>query len=188
MPFENQINDHIATIKALKPLMPQILAAAEQVIACLENDGKVLWAGNGGSAADSQHLAAELVGRYLHQRNGLASVALTTDTSILTAVANDFGFDQVFARQVEALARPGDVLFALSTSGNSANIMQAVKVAASRKVVTIGMSGNDGGQLADIADINLIVPSHETARIQEAHILIGHLVCEHVDIHFQQAR
>ena len=155
-----------------------IFEAAGLIIMCLRAGGKVLFFGNGGSAADAQHLAAEFIGRFVRERAGLPAIALTTDSSILTAVGNDYGFDQVFARQVQALGRPGDVAIAISTSGNSPNIIEAVKAARKGCLKTIGLSGKDGGLLAKEADLVITVPSTTTARIQECHIAVGHLLCE----------
>src|SRR5438874_3179856 len=155
-----------------------IFDAAGLIIECLSSGGKVLLFGNGGSAADAQHLAAELVGRFVRERAGLPAIALTTDSSILTAVGNDYGFDQIFARQVQALGRPGDVAIAISTSGNSPNIIEGVKAARKGYLKTIGLSGKDGGLLAAEADVVITIASTSTARIQECHITIGHLLCE----------
>ncbi|UQB43406.1 SIS domain-containing protein [Thiomicrospira microaerophila] len=152
-----------------------------QILLCLQQGGKVVWCGNGGSAADSQHLAAEFVVRYKDNRAGLASLALTTDTSILTACANDFGFEQVFARQVSALMRPNDILIALSTSGKSENVNLAVEAAQRLGATSLALTGGDGGRLAQIADQVLCVDSTETARIQEMHLFIGHWWCEALD-------
>jgi D-sedoheptulose 7-phosphate isomerase len=153
----------------------------EIVNACvksLADGGTVMFCGNGGSAADSQHLAAELVVRLTgdYDRQALPAIALTTDTSILTACANDYGFNRIFARQVEALGRPGDVLVAISTSGNSDNVLNAAKSAKDRNMIVIGFAGGDGGKLADSADIALVVPSNDVQRIQESHITIGHIL------------
>lgn len=166
---------------AAEHLAPGLAQAAAAVIASLQQGGKVLFCGNGGSAADSQHLAAELVGRYRYDRPGLPAIALTTDTSILTALGNDYGFDRVFARQVEALAGPADVLIAISTSGQSPNILAAVRAAKKRGATTIAFSGRDGGPLAKSADIALVVASDETPRIQECHIAMGHALCRAVE-------
>src|SRR5205809_3508230 len=155
-----------------------IFEAAGLIIMCLQAGGKVLFFGNGGSAADAQHLAAEFVGRFVLERAGLAAISLTTDPSILTAVGNDYGFDQVFARQVQALGRPGDIAVAISTSGNSPNIIEGVKAARKGYLKTIGLSGKDGGLLAAEADVVITIASTSTARIQECHITIGHLLCE----------
>ena len=155
-----------------------IFEAADLITTCLRAGGKLLFFGNGGSAADAQHLAAEFVGRFVRERAGLPAIALTTDSSILTAVGNDYGFDQIFARQVQALGRPGDVAIAISTSGNSPNIIEGVKAARKGYLKTIGLSGKDGGLLATEADVVITIASTSTARIQECHITIGHLFCE----------
>lgn len=141
----------------------------------------VFFCGNGGSAADAQHLAAELVGRFQKERRGMAAVALTTDTSILTSISNDYGYEYVFARQVEALIQPRDVLVGISTSGNSPNVVRAVEAAKAKAAYTVGFTGRHGGRLADLCDICLKVPADVTARIQEAHILAGHIICQIVD-------
>jgi D-sedoheptulose 7-phosphate isomerase len=155
-----------------------IFEAADLITTCLRAGGKLLFFGNGGSAADAQHLAAEFVGRFVRERAGLPAIALTTDSSILTAVGNDYGFDQIFARQVQALGRPNDVAIAISTSGNSPNIIEGVKAARKGYLKTIGLSGKDGGLLATEADVVITIASTSTARIQECHITIGHLFCE----------
>ena len=178
----NDIRDSIETKEAvLKQLVPAIEKAANRIFDCIKNGNKVLFFGNGGSASDSQHLAAEFVGRYEKERPGLASLALTTDTSILTAVGNDYGFDRIFERQIEALGRKGDVAVGISTSGNSKNVILGVKKAKSLGLFTIVFSGRTGGELKSWADLSLIVPSQKTARIQESHIMIGHILCERVD-------
>src|SRR6266513_563705 len=156
----------------------KIVDAAALITECLGSGGKLLLFGNGGSAADAQHLAAEFVGRFQIERHPLPAIALTTDSSILTAVGNDYGFDQIFTRQVQALGRPGDVAIAISTSGNSPNIIEAVKAARKGYLKTIGLSGKDGGLLAAEADVVITIASTSTARIQECHITIGHLLCE----------
>ncbi|WP_292655827.1 D-sedoheptulose 7-phosphate isomerase [Nitratifractor sp.] len=158
-----------------------IEAAGRLMLQTLQNGNKVLLCGNGGSAADAQHIAAELTGRFLKERRGLPAVALTTDTSALTAIGNDYGFDRVFERQVEALAVEGDLLVGISTSGNSANVLRALERANALGCLTLGLSGRDGGAMNDLCDLNLVVPAQETARIQEMHILIGHLLCAMVD-------
>ncbi|PYK42657.1 MAG: phosphoheptose isomerase [Verrucomicrobia bacterium] len=165
-----------------------IFEAADLITMCLRADGKLLFFGNGGSAADAQHLAAEFVGRFVRERAGLPAIALTTDSSILTAVGNDYGFDQIFARQIQALGRPGDVAIAISTSGNSLNVLEGVKEARKRKLKTIGLTGKDGGLLAQQTDVAIMVPSTSTARIQECHIAIGHLFCELVDGDFSESK
>lgn len=162
-------------------LRPQLLRAAEVLIACYRGGGKAIFCGNGGSAADAQHLAAEFLGRYLLERRPLPALALHANTSALTAIANDYGYEQVFSRQLEALARPGDVLVGLSTSGNSASVVEALQVARRLGLTSIALTGAGGGRLAPLADILLAVPSTETPRIQENHILIGHCLCQAVE-------
>src|SRR6266513_6411942 len=157
---------------------PTIVKAALLIANCLQFGSKLLLFGNGGSAADAQHLAAEFVGRFVRERAGLPAIALTTDSSILTAVGNDYGFDQIFARQIQALGRPGDVVIAITTSGNSPNVIEGVKAAKRGNLKTIGLSGKDGGLLAKEADIAITIASTNTARIQECHIGVGHLLCE----------
>lgn len=162
-------------------LTPAISASVTTIIAALNAGNKLLIMGNGGSAADAQHFAAEFVGRFLRVRRALPAIALTTDTSLLTAVGNDFGFDQIFKRQVEALAQPGDVVIGISTSGHSANVALAMKVAQQLGCQTIGLLGRDGGIIAPLSDIQLTVPVQETPHIQEAHITMIHLICDLVE-------
>ncbi|MEM6263202.1 MAG: D-sedoheptulose 7-phosphate isomerase [Bacteroidota bacterium] len=162
-------------------LIPVIETACLQVVECLRAGHKVLLCGNGGSAADAQHIATELTGRYKTTRRGLPAIALTTDTSALTAISNDFGYQEVFRRQVEALGQAGDVLIGISTSGNSPNVMAAIQEAKSIGCYTIGLLGKSGGKIASECDIAVVVPSDDTPRIQEMHILVGHLICEAVD-------
>jgi D-sedoheptulose 7-phosphate isomerase len=175
------LDTHLAVIRGIEPLLPLVERLAERATGCLRAGGRILWMGNGGSAADCQHLAAELVGRFERDRPGLASIALTTDTSILTSVGNDLGFERIFARQVEALCRPQDLLIGLSTSGNSRNVLAALEVAAGIGCLRAGLAGGTGGQLVAATDLCLIVPSSNTARIQEAHILIGHMLCDLIE-------
>ncbi len=165
-------------VKSSVPLIEKAVGAVHQA---LKNGNKILFFGNGGSASDSQHLAAEFVGRYEKERRGLPAIALTTDTSILTAVANDYGYDRVFERQIEALGFKGDVAFGISSSGNSKNVLLGIKKAREKGLYTIGLSGRDGGELKSLVDLSFVVPSQKTARIQEAHIMIGHIICERVD-------
>ncbi len=179
--INEKISEHLEAIQAIRPLVPQLEMLGRRMSDCLSNGGKILWMGNGGSAADSQHLAAELVGRFSRERGGLASIALTTDTSILTAVANDYGYEKIFARQIDALCTSDDVVVGISTSGNSVNVLEAIQSAKARDALTIGFSGHDGGSLKEVADFCLIVPSNDTARIQEGHILMGHLLCDWVE-------
>jgi D-sedoheptulose 7-phosphate isomerase len=176
--IDRHLADHLGTIEALRSQRSVIAAMGEMLVDCLRRGGCVFWLGNGGSAADCQHLAAELVGRFERDRRGLASIALTTDTSALTSIANDYGFDQIFSRQVEALCRPGDLVIGISTSGNSPNVLAAMRTAARLGIQTAGLSGRDGGKLKTLTDACLIVPAENTARIQEAHILVGHILCD----------
>ncbi len=171
---------NMAVFKAMSAdpgLQRQIIEAVDLSTEALRAGNRLLFAGNGGSAADAQHWAGELVSRFYYDRPGLAAIALTTDTSILTAIGNDYGYDYVFARQVEALGQHGDVLFAISTSGRSQNILRAVAAASARGMRVIGFTGSGGGDLAAKCDICFRIPSDETPRIQEGHEFVGHLVC-----------
>jgi D-sedoheptulose 7-phosphate isomerase len=180
--LQHSLQQHLDAIKALLDMrIPEIERSGEMICAALARGHKVLLCGNGGSAADAQHIAAELVGRYELQRRAWPSIALTTDTSALTALSNDFGYEEVFARQVEALATEGDVLIALSTSGTSANVIRAAETARNLKCRTIALTGGTGEPLSSLCDVVVNVPSERTSRIQEAHITIGHLWCEMVD-------
>lgn len=162
-------------------LLKQIEAVANKTIEAYKNNKKTLIAGNGGSAADAQHIAGEFVSRFYFDRPGLASIALTTDTSILTAIGNDYGYERVFARQVEANGANGDVFIGISTSGNSKNIVEAIKSAKERGIFTVGFTGAKGGIMKEMCDICICVPSNETPRIQESHIVIGHIICAIVE-------
>ena len=175
--------DHLEVANAVMQsnIMGQIQIVAEEIKKALAAGHKVLFCGNGGSAADSQHLAAEFVGRFQKERRGLPAIALTVDTSILTAVGNDYGYDKVFVRQVEALAQAGDVLVGISTSGNSANVVEAIELAKAKGVYCVGMTAAGGGKMAMLCDECIAVPAKITARAQEMHILIGHILCELVD-------
>lgn len=172
--------------KTLKENLSQIVQSAEAITMVLRNGGKLVIFGNGGSAADSQHLAAEFIGRFQRERCALAAISLTTDTSIITSLGNDYGFERVFSRQIEALGLNKDIALAISTSGNSPNVLEAVKVAKQKGMKTISLTGNDGGKLAKMTDININVPSKVTARIQEAHICVGHIICELVEEKFSR--
>ena len=183
--IQNEFDEHIATANLLYGLTDAIANSSQLCIDCLKSGGKILLFGNGGSAADAQHIAAELVGRYKVNRKGLPVIALTTDTSVLTSIGNDFGYEHVFTRQVEALANEGDVVIGISTSGNSNNVNSALKLASQLKCKTIGFSGQDGGAMNNICNINLIVPSANTPRIQEMHIVIGHTICHLIDLEFR---
>lgn len=175
--FQHNLEAHQACFTALRPLEQTVAAAGERIAASLRGGGKLMLCGNGGSAADSQHIAAELTGRFMADRRPLAAIALSTDTSALTCIANDYSFDDVFARQVEALGRLGDCLLAISTSGNSSNVVRAVQKASVNGIFTIGLLGRDGGQLRALCDLPIVVGDRSTARIQEAHIFIGHTLC-----------
>ncbi len=176
-----QIGESISVKQAMLAddrLINQIAEVADLIVDTYRAGGKVLIAGNGGSAADAQHIAAELVSRFTMERPALPAIALTTDTSIITAISNDYGYDNLFSRQLEAMARPGDVFLAISTSGNSPNVVRALEGAAALKLVSVGMTGATGGKLKAYCDHCLCVPSTDTARIQEGHITIGHILCE----------
>ncbi len=180
--IENEMRLHQETIqKSINEIQSYIYTACVIITDTLAHGNKVLLCGNGGSAADAQHIAAELTGRYKTERRGLPGIALTTDTSALTAIGNDYGYKRVFDRQVEALAREGDLLIGISTSGNSKNVNNALKTAKKLGCRTIGFSGRDGGKMSDLCDVNIVVPSDNTPRIQEMHILIGHIMCQAID-------
>ncbi|MGD9032779.1 MAG: D-sedoheptulose 7-phosphate isomerase [Desulfobacteraceae bacterium] len=171
----------------IKENTTKITFFAEKIALALTSDRKLLLCGNGGSAADAQHIAAEFINRYELERPPLPAIALTTDTSILTSVGNDYSFNEIFSKQIKALGVEGDVLLGISTSGNSTNIIEAVKAAKSLGIFTVGLTGGEGGQLASLVDLSLVVKSKATARIQETHILVGHIICELVDyLLFQQ--
>ena len=162
-------------------LLSLIHEVMEASINALRNGNKLLFAGNGGSASDAQHIAAELVGRYEQDRAGLPALALTTNSSQITAIANDYGYDQLFQRQVQALANKGDIFFGLSTSGNSKNVINAIQQCKQQEVITVGMTGRSGGQMATLCDYCINVPADNTARIQEVHITIGHIICSGIE-------
>ena len=173
-----RLENHFKVVQDMRKIMPEVASAGLRVRTALEKGRKLLICGNGGSAADSQHMAAEFVGRFVKERQSLPALALTVDTSLLTAVGNDYGFDCVFSRQVEGLGQEGDVLIAISTSGNSANVVKAVKTAKEKGIYVIALTGENGGILAKESDLCLAVPSQVTARIQEMHIMIIHMICE----------
>lgn len=181
--IKNRFAEHIALAKQVteSEIMVLVEQSADIIKEAIKNGNKVLFCGNGGSAADSQHLAAEFVGRFQVERKGLPAIALTVDTSILTAVANDYGYDTVFARQVEALGQAGDVLVGLSTSGNSKNVLAAIDIAHEKGMKCIGLTAQGGGKMLNACDICMAIPTPVTARAQEMHILIGHILCELVD-------
>jgi len=165
----------------MRTKLGQIVEIADLIIDCLKKNGKVIIFGNGGSAADSQHIAAEFVGRFKKDRTALAAIALTTNTSILTSLANDYGYDVVFAKQIEALGQKNDIVIGISTSGKAKNVNCGIKQAKKMGIKTVAFTGADGGELARLADLSMIVPSNVTARIQEAHITIGHILCELIE-------
>jgi D-sedoheptulose 7-phosphate isomerase len=179
--IRHNIEESMDVKKTLLLEMDNIQIIIEAIVEAYRNNRKVLICGNGGSAADAQHFAAELVGRFKMERFGLHAVALTTDTSILTAIGNDYGFEKIFARQVEALGAEGDILVGISTSGNSANVVEAIKVANKKNMTVIALLGGNGGKIKDMADINLTVDSSNTPRIQECHILVIHTICDLVE-------
>jgi len=178
------LQEHIEVAKKMEKLLPLIQQAGKICIESLKTQKKILLCGNGGSAADAQHIAAELTGRFKKERIALPAIALTTDTSALTAIGNDYGFEYVFSRhsrQIEALAKKGDVLIAISTSGNSQNVINAIKSAKKIGCKIITFCGKDGGEMKNMGDINIIIPSNNTPRIQEMHIMIGHMICQLID-------
>ena len=181
LPFDEHLAQHRELFARLDALAPDVTRAAQRIADALSSGGKVMFCGNGGSAADSQHLAAEFTGRFVDDRRPLAALALSTDSSALTCIANDYAFDQVFERQLRALGRAGDVLVAISTSGRSPNVLRAATAARELGLSVVGLLGRDGGTLKPLCDVPLVVPSDTTARIQEAHIFIGHTLCALVE-------
>ena len=179
--FGQAIEEHLAVIDLLRDQQSLLQGIGEEMTRAIVAGKKILWCGNGGSAADSQHLAAELMGRFRRERCAFPSIALTTDTSILTAVGNDYGYERIFQRQVEALCTKGDVLVGISTSGSSKNVCAALQTARQIGAFTVAFTGQGGGEIAAIADVALRIPSKDTARIQEGHILCGHMLCDWVE-------
>ena len=180
---KSTLEEHRQVVEKMAALEGEIASAGELCGNALAQGQRIYLCGNGGSAADAQHIAAELIGRFFHDRRALPAIALTTDTSALTAIGNDYGYDEVFSRQIEGLCQEGDVLIAISTSGNSGNILNAVDAAHRASASVIGLSGKSGGALDTKCDVSLVVPSDVTARIQEMHIVIGHLICALVEQH-----
>lgn len=171
-------------LSSMDTLAPVIATAAQQMVACLKNDGKILACGNGGSAADSQHFAAEMLNRFEMERPGLAAMALTTDTSTLTSIANDYDYQQIFSKQVRALGHAGDLLLAISTSGNSPNVVAAIEAAHEARMTVVALTGRSGGRIGEVlrdGDVNICVPAQSTARIQEVHLLALHCLCDAID-------
>lgn len=179
--------EHLAVAKTLPKIATEVSNAVNMIYSSLAGGGQLLIAGNGGSAADAQHIAAELTGRFLRERKPIRAIALHANSSALTAIGNDYGYEHVFARELTAHARPGDVLLAISTSGNSPNILRAIEAARQCKVAIIGLTGESGGQIRTACDLCLCVPSKSTARIQEMHITIGHAICELLEERLSEA-
>jgi D-sedoheptulose 7-phosphate isomerase len=184
--FGNAIVEHLAVIHGVQQQVDLLEQIALFMAEALHRGNKILWCGNGGSAGDAQHLAAELVGRFRRERRGMPSIALTTDTSILTSVANDYGYEAVFSRQVEALGRAGDVLVGISTSGNSHNVIAALEAAKSCAMGTVAFTGGGGGRMGILADHLFAVDCRDTARVQEAHILAGHMLCDWLELEWME--
>ncbi|WP_419654741.1 D-sedoheptulose 7-phosphate isomerase [Campylobacter lanienae] len=179
--FSDELRSHLEVANSVLSVEEQVMKVANIVVDTLKNGNKIIICGNGGSAADAQHFAAELTGRYKSERASLGAIALSTDTSAITAIGNDYGYDMVFSRQLSGVGRAGDLLVAISTSGNSQNVLKAIQVAKENGIKSVGLSGKGGGAMNDACDINIVVPSNDTARIQEMHILIIHTICAAVD-------
>ena len=178
----NEIEEHIDLVNQLKDVLPiKVKKIAELIINAINNNKKIILFGNGGSAADAQHIAAEFTGRFVKERVGLPAIALSTDTSALTAIANDYGFEYIFSRQIEALANKDDIMIGISTSGNSINVIKALEKGKELNCITVSLTGKDGGLTSKISDFNININHKSTARIQEMHILVGHLICSFVD-------
>lgn len=187
--FEREIDQHLAVVEEARgSLATPFARLAEACVTSLKGGGKVLFFGNGGSAADAQHLATELTVRYVGDRPAIAALALTTDTSAITATGNDMGFEKIFSRQIEALGQPGDVAIALSTSGRSVNVLQGLEQASAQGLVAAALGGDDGGGLPNLADPLLLVPGTITARIQEVHLMLGQMLCGAIEIELGHAR
>lgn len=181
--IENVLNEQIVNLNKLKEndYYDNMKIIIDKIVTSMKNGGKLLIAGNGGSAADAQHFAAEIVGRFVLERKGYPAIALTTDTSILTAVGNDYGYDEIFSRQVEALGNKDDIFIGISTSGNSKNVVNAIKKAKEQGIITVGLTGKNGGLIKDMSDVCLNFNYSETARVQEHHLMSYHLICEFVE-------
>ena len=187
--IKHEFSEHIkVSVETIKSIGKPIEIAAKICIDSLKNGNKILIFGNGGSAADAQHIAAELVGRYKTERKGIPAIALTTDTSAITSIANDYGYLHVFERQVEALANEGDVVIGISTGGSSTNVISALRLANDLGCKTIGFSGRDGGEFNALCDVNLVAIAEDTPRIQEMHILIGHTICHLIELEFSRSK
>lgn len=179
--YKQNLQEHLAVVNASKDLDTVIYQSILLLTKSIRKGGKIIFCGNGGSAADSQHLASEFTGRFIKDREPIASISLTTDTSALTCISNDYSYEQVFARQLKAIGKEGDVFVGISTSGNSNNIIEAIKTAKEIGITTISLLGNDGGAMKDLGDLSIIIPNNVTARIQEMHILVGHTLCGGVE-------
>ena len=179
--INKHIQEHNDVLNSISQLDESIEKVANIFLSCLERGGTIFWCGNGGSASDSQHLAGELVGRFVDERKPLKSIALTADSAVMTCIVNDYGYEHIFSRQIEALGVKGDVLVGISTSGNSENVIHAFEIAKQHGITTIGLLGKGGGKCASVTNQSIIVPSQSTARIQEMHILIGHILCDLIE-------
>ena len=179
--IKNHILEHRSVLDSIMQLEESIEKVANLFISCLEKGGTIFWCGNGGSASDSQHLAGELVGRFVGDRRPLKSIALTADSAVMTCIVNDYGYEHIFSRQIEALGRKGDVLVGISTSGNSKNVLNAFEVAKNKGVKIIGLLGKGGGMAKSLVEESIIISSNSTARVQEMHILIGHILCDLIE-------
>jgi D-sedoheptulose 7-phosphate isomerase len=183
--IENELNEHLKAASLLHNITDLVAASAKLCKDCINNGGKILLFGNGGSASDAQHIAAELVGRFKIERKGLSAIALNTDTSVITSISNDYGYHMIFSRQIEAIANKGDVVIGLSTSGSSKNVVNALKLASKMGCRTIAFSGKKTGIMNEVCDLTLNVPSNNTPRIQELHIILGHVICHLIDQNFK---
>ena len=182
MSIQSEFQEHIELAQQTNLILSESISnVANECLSAISGGGKIILFGNGGSASDAQHIAAEFVGRYKKERNGLPAISLSTDTSALTAIGNDYGFERIFERQIQALGAPQDLAIAISTSGNSPNVLRGIRYAKTIGMKVIGFSGRDGGDMRNHCDLNLVVPSQITARIQEMHILIGHIICQIID-------
>ena len=179
--IKKHILEHSDVLDSIKHLDKSIIKVANLLIHCLENNGTIFWCGNGGSASDSQHLAGELVGRFVDERKPLKSISLTADSAVMTCIVNDYGYEHIFSRQIEALGSKGDVLVGITTSGNSKNVLNAFEVAKNKGVRTIGLLGKGGGMAKAFVDQSIIISSNSTARVQEMHILVGHILCDLIE-------
>ena len=179
--INSQFKELVEIFNIIQQLTPKINEIVNICVQSIKNGNKIIFCGNGGSASQSQHLTAELVGRYKLERKAINSISLTVDTSNLTAIGNDYGFENIFSRQLEGIGAKGDVIIGLSTSGNSKNILNAFNVAKDKNIITIALSGKDGGEMSKIADYSLIVPAQTSAHIQECHLVIGHLICDLIE-------